>query len=519
MADKVIAARDMSAWVITSIHTNLCLGTLSRFADVRPDIMEICQQLLSFEVCGEYMLTEIGHGLDARNLETTATVQPDGSFRLHSPNESSSKAMPPTTPRCGMPRVAVVFARLIVQQEDRGVKPFLVHLCDSNQMLTGITSKPLPTRPGTKPIDHAITNFNNVYLPPQSLLGPIEKAGNERLDFLQQIERVSVGTLSLSVMAIAALKVSAFIAAAYSKRRFIGDAGQCRSILTFSTQYRPIVQTWAVGIVLDHHARWTIDRFMSESNPLLKHALATIFKTGAMKAPRMLSELCERLGWQGLFAHNQINELALTLQGNTIAEGDTLVLTIRKTHIPRSSICISDSAFLGLASELLGGKYTVPPPKDISTPLAQREAALFQEAKSTLDSIGGYGNHRGLDFDQHILPRCRPLIEAISNRMAFEAARELDASPKVIDIFEKILVEQNIDWYLAHGLIDGPAFHRSAAKAYSEALPDMLSWFEHEEIGKYCTAPIVSDGEWSAFLRSLPSLGSENRPVDYTSKL
>lgn len=330
---KVIAGRDMSAWVITSIHTNLCIGTLSRFADARPEIMDLCQKLLDFQICGEFMLTEIGHGLDARNLETTATAQPDGSFRLHSPNEASAKAMPPTTPRCGMPRVAVVFARLVVEQEDRGVKPFAVRLCDSDQMCPGITSKPLPTRPGTRAIDHSITSFDNVFLPPHSLLGPIQKAKNERLDFLQQIERVSVGTLSLSIMAVAALKVSSCIAATYSKRRFIGDAGQRRSILTFSTQYRPIMQTWIMGVILDLHGRWTVDKFMSESNQLLKHALVTIFKVGAMKAPRILSELCERLGWQGLYAHNQINELALTLQGNTIAEGDTLVLTIRKKHV------------------------------------------------------------------------------------------------------------------------------------------------------------------------------------------
>ena len=37
------------------------------------------------------MLTEIAHGLDVKNLETTVTLQPDGSFILHTPRSEASK--------------------------------------------------------------------------------------------------------------------------------------------------------------------------------------------------------------------------------------------------------------------------------------------------------------------------------------------------------------------------------------------------------------------------------------------
>ena len=37
------------------------------------------------------MLTELGHGLDARNLETTATLLPDGRFELHTPCPNAAK--------------------------------------------------------------------------------------------------------------------------------------------------------------------------------------------------------------------------------------------------------------------------------------------------------------------------------------------------------------------------------------------------------------------------------------------
>lgn len=41
------------------------------------------------------MLTEVGHGLDAKNLETTATLLPDGGFELHSPSWAAAKYVIP----------------------------------------------------------------------------------------------------------------------------------------------------------------------------------------------------------------------------------------------------------------------------------------------------------------------------------------------------------------------------------------------------------------------------------------
>jgi acyl-CoA oxidase len=52
----------------------------------------------------------------------------------------SSRFMPPTTPS-GVPTVAIVFARLIIRDQDRGVRPFLVPLHNGNTMCRGIIRK------------------------------------------------------------------------------------------------------------------------------------------------------------------------------------------------------------------------------------------------------------------------------------------------------------------------------------------------------------------------------------------
>ena len=48
--------------------------------------------------------------------------------------------MAPTVP-AGLPCIAVVFAKLIVNADDRGHRPFVVSINDGKQMCTGIKSK------------------------------------------------------------------------------------------------------------------------------------------------------------------------------------------------------------------------------------------------------------------------------------------------------------------------------------------------------------------------------------------
>jgi hypothetical protein len=49
--------------------------------------------------------------------------------------------MPPTSPRGGLPVVAIVMARLIDGNQDFGIRPFLAQLGDGNEMCKGVTSQ------------------------------------------------------------------------------------------------------------------------------------------------------------------------------------------------------------------------------------------------------------------------------------------------------------------------------------------------------------------------------------------
>ncbi|RYP63241.1 hypothetical protein DL771_009366 [Monosporascus sp. 5C6A] len=486
----LISTRDMTAWIIVSVHFNLCIGTLSIFSQKRPDLSRLINKLLNFEACGQFMLAEVGHGLDARNMETTATLQSDGSFDLHTPRGAAAKCMPPTSPQGGVPLVAVVFARLVVKGEDRGVKPFVVWLNDSRQMYQGITSRPLPTRTGCRPLDHAITTFNHVRLPPEALLGSATSPKSERLDFFQQTWRVSVGTIALTLAAVSGLRICSHIMAKYSQRRTVpgGELASRMPILNFSTQRKPIVRGWVYGIIFDNYGRWTVDKFVKPNQPFhIRHSYAATYKAGVYHASRTMTDIYERGGWQGLFGHNQMTEIALISAGGATAEGDVLVTCIR------------------LASELLGNKYTMPEPLYSSTLLAKRERYLWDEAKNKVEAIGGYKNHRSPEFDRHILPLCKPLIEATSQRMAYDAAKSGRVSEQIVDMFERICVEEHVDWYVLQGLIASRTFTHDTAEAFEAIVPVMLQHMEEGEEKDYISAPIVSDKAWEKFVQELPA--------------
>ncbi|CAI7635104.1 unnamed protein product [Penicillium palitans] len=87
----LIGALVCAAFTLMTIQINLAGGTLARFAGKHAQYRNLLDQILNFDISAQYLLTEVGHGLDAKNLETTATMLPNGEFDLHTPKPSGAK--------------------------------------------------------------------------------------------------------------------------------------------------------------------------------------------------------------------------------------------------------------------------------------------------------------------------------------------------------------------------------------------------------------------------------------------
>lgn len=95
MQCHLLVSRDVAMANILFLHVNLFLGYLIPLLKTRPDLQPIVDGALRCEFYGGFLLTEVGHGLDVTNIETTATMVEDG-FILNTPTPSAAKCVPLT---------------------------------------------------------------------------------------------------------------------------------------------------------------------------------------------------------------------------------------------------------------------------------------------------------------------------------------------------------------------------------------------------------------------------------------
>ncbi|KAF8882696.1 acyl-CoA dehydrogenase NM domain-like protein [Infundibulicybe gibba] len=488
---------DGAAATLLTIQYNLVAGTLAQYLPSRNDLTPLVDDLLRYKIIGQFCLTELDHGLDARNLETTATLLPSGEFTIHTSTPRASKYMPPTIP-VGIPCIGIVFARLMVDGEDRGVRPFIVPLNDGSSMYPGITARLLPWRGGTNPVNHSTTSFRNVRVPHSALLGPMDKPKNLRAAFFECIQRVAVGSIALACTGLTMMEVMIYIGAKYSLRRMVGPPGHQSPILRFRTQQIPILSALAQVHVLRALSNWATRYFSDPSIDFrVRHAVAACMKAVVIQCAQAATlSVSERCGAQGLFSVNQMSTFHAELRGIAIAEGDILAISIR------------------LVAELLLGRYELPETVDPNSLLARHETGLFEERRTilALDSL----HHEGRMSENHLLPYCQAMVEAAGHRMAYDAARAAGVMPALIDLYLSSIIKLDPAWYVENADMSRSAQAQMEDAALDAVLPHASSLAEGLDVAYCTTAPIVSDAEWETFSNSLSSFEGQRGYSDHS---
>ncbi|KAI0827408.1 acyl-CoA oxidase [Trametes gibbosa] len=492
-----IVTHDGGAVALFSIQLNLMAGTLAPFAQMRPELRPLLEDVLAFRVSAQFMLTELGHGLDAANIETTATMNPDGSFDLHTPNPDAAKFMPPTLPFGGVPRVAIVMARLVYGGKFKGLRPFLVSLNDGREMCKGITARELPTRTGSKAFGHALTYFDHVTLPPDALLGDVDAKTNPRDHFLRMLWRVGIGSLSLAAVVVPGLKMAAYIGARYSLRRTVdgGARGKRVPIMSFRTQQLPILHALAQGFVLEaffwRATAWL--EYVPVEDINLRNAICAIVKATMIGHWRRTGiTIVDRCGAQGMFDYNMLFPMETELRGVAIAEGDVLALSLR------------------LAPELLLGRYDVPTSQNPTSRLAVHEQKLGAELKGIITAAAAQnkGGHRSELANQLLLPRCLPYVEAIGHRMAYEAASDAGVAAPLLRLYEAGAVGVDLAAYIELRLVPSRAkWAEEEAAAVSAVYARLQEFLDSSGAEPYARAACVSEEAWNAYVETLPVYG------------
>jgi acyl-CoA oxidase len=160
-------------------------------------------------------------------------------------------------------------------------------------------------------LDHALTSFQHVRLPANSMLGELAKPDNLRDQYLSTIGRLGTGALALSLWMIPFLKCATFIVGSYSQRRTVqqGAKGERAPIISFRTQQLPIMHSLAQIAVMKPFADWLTDVFSNDVSlhPGARHGLGVILKNVFLfNGQGSLASLIERSGAQGMYPHNQL---------------------------------------------------------------------------------------------------------------------------------------------------------------------------------------------------------------------
>ncbi|KAB8212906.1 acyl-CoA oxidase [Aspergillus novoparasiticus] len=453
---------DPVAYILVTIQLNLVAGMSAKFIPSRRDPEPLLKEILNFDLSCALMLNEVSHSCDTRNLETTAILQPDRSFILNTPNPGARKFMPPSISLEGTRRIALVFALLIVEEQDQGIRAFISWL--------------LPAMEGGRVLDHSITSFNQVRLPSNAILGDLKSPVNMRDNFLDAISRVNTGGMALLLCIIPFLKCTAFTVGLYRERV---------PILFFRTQQLPVLHTFSQLAVMEAFAEWATTRYNDSSvSAVTRRALSVILKVLFLYYRKAsLSDLIERCGAQGMFPHNQLAQLECLTRGSSIAEGEPLAISI------------------WLIAELLLDKYGIPPAARPGSFLAKHEAGLFSELKERKDCLA---NHRGDEINQYIIPHCRPMVVAIGLRMAYEAANDKGVDRDLLALYEAGTIKCHSAWFVERLQLSRAAQFDMECKATNVVLSRFDEHLHGLEIEPYCTAPILSSSEWERFIRALP---------------
>ena len=229
---------------------------------------------------------------------------------------SCSRFIPPTMPHPSIPKVAIIFARLMVGKNDHGIHPFLVPTSVPGRMYPGVSAVLLPPRNGTCALDYALTSFDHVKLPSGAFLGADSLSVRDHHVLLKQyIRRIPLGQICVPMLAVTGIKLTACIGVDYSYRRHVqGTRGNKIPIMAFRTQQLPVLYSMAIAYVLD---AWTdamaqvLESRAVDGNVL--QGMATVFKTTVCRLTvQSFREVAERLGAQGTFGHNCVNRFEVS---------------------------------------------------------------------------------------------------------------------------------------------------------------------------------------------------------------
>lgn len=344
VAFETLAFHDLSLVVKYGVQFGLFGGSIHRLGTERHH-EKYLEAVGTLELAGCFAMTELDHGSNVRELETTARYDPEAEeFVINTPHDGARKEWIGNAAAHG--QMATVFAQLHTQGEDYGVHPFLVPIrTEEGTPKPRVVIDDCGEKMGLNGVDNGRLWFDHVRIPRENMLdrfatvapdGTYESAIPSSAErFFTMLSTLVGGRISVARAGVSATKSGLTIAVRYgNRRRQFGpkDEPEVR-LLDYRTHKRRLLPrlatTYALHFALEDLAQRfaakgpeeALDRVEAEANAL--KAYATWHTTDT------LQEVREACGAEGYRAENRIAALKADTDVFTTFEGDNTVLMLQ----------------------------------------------------------------------------------------------------------------------------------------------------------------------------------------------
>jgi acyl-CoA oxidase len=194
---ELVSLVDPSFFTRLGVHYGLAIGTLRGQATAEQFQFWVQKGALGLnKFVGCFAMTELGHGSNVAGLETTAVFDHNADqFIINTPSITATKWWIGGAAHSATH--AFVFARLIVDGQDYGVKPFVVPLRHVNDytLRPGISIGDIGMKMGRNGIDNGWIQFTNVRIPRTYMLMKYTKVSRDGEVTQPPINQLAYGAL------------------------------------------------------------------------------------------------------------------------------------------------------------------------------------------------------------------------------------------------------------------------------------------------------------------------------------
>lgn len=530
---QTLAFHDLSLTVKFGVQFGLFGGSVLQLGTEKHH-RKYLAQIGNLSLPGCFAMTELGHGSNVRDIETTARFdRAAAAFVIHSPHESARKEYIGNAARHG--RMATVFAQLIIDEVPYGVHAFLVPIRDaSGKKLPGVEITDCGHKIGLNGVDNGTLKFNEVSVPLDNLLNRFADVNTQgeysssipgaSKRFFTMLGTLIGGRISISAAALSAAKSGLAISIRYAgRRRQFGQPGDAETLLLdYPSHQRRLFPRLATAYGLNFAIAHLTRRYTesTEEDAREVEVLAAAIKAfSTWNTTATLQDCREACGGAGYLSENRLGILKADSEIFTTFEGDNTVLMqlVAKGLLTEFKHQFEEMKFFGIvkyvaekAAMAIAERNPIvtrmTDPAHLRDPDFQKAVFRHREEDLTVSVARRIKKKidSGMDSYEAFIACQNHLInlgQAYAERVVLEQFYEgIEASgdemlipvlKRVATLFAFSHIEKHKGWYLEHGYLEAvktKAMRREFRKICMSLQPDAIALVDAFGIPEACLA-------------------------------